>query len=302
MGKLLFALFLLMIVVIYVDNHNQQQKQDFYQSIQKCKKQAESKPNKDIICLADGLPCHLQKDYTSVEGMICLAENYRIGRNLWFHQEKFGKDLYQSAYWYEQLAKKGHPEAQFKMAQIYENGIGITKDLKNANAWYYQAYKSGHLEAGFVLANHLTQGKGIEKDYQNALHLYHQLAELHYKPAIFKMGEIYDNGLLGVQENNQIALAYFNKIPNYQGVSGINGKLEHLNMEISLTQSIQAQSLIEQYPQTQYIKPNQKNYSSQYYGHGQQPTAQCWDGTYSYSLGRRGVCSSHGGVRYWLSE
>lgn len=29
-------------------------------------------------------------------------------------------------------------------------------------------------------------------------------------------------------------------------------------------------------------------------------TAECWDGTYSFSQSRRGTCSHHGGVKKWL--
>jgi len=29
-------------------------------------------------------------------------------------------------------------------------------------------------------------------------------------------------------------------------------------------------------------------------------TAECWDGTYSFSQNHRGTCSHHGGVRRWL--
>lgn len=29
-------------------------------------------------------------------------------------------------------------------------------------------------------------------------------------------------------------------------------------------------------------------------------TAECWDGTYSFSHSRRGTCSHHGGVKRWL--
>ena len=29
-------------------------------------------------------------------------------------------------------------------------------------------------------------------------------------------------------------------------------------------------------------------------------TAECWDGTYSFSLNHNGTCSHHGGVREWL--
>lgn len=289
---------------LWVDRHNHQQKQDFYQTIDKCQKQVNSKPKEeqeDIICLADGMPCQLQKEWENVQGMLCLAQNYRIGRELWFHQQHFGKDLQKSAYWYEQLAFKGHQEAQFEMANILEHGIGVEKDLQNANSWYYQAYLSGNLEAGFIFANHLEQGKGIDKNHQQALFLYHELANIYYKPAIFKMGEIYDKGLLGVQENNQTALAYFNKIPNYQGVSGINGKLQQIHMEISIAQSIAQNPIPKQTPQTQYTNDtNNSYYLSEYYGHSSECTAICYDGTCSKSLGRRGVCSHHGGVRYWL--
>jgi|GEM_PF-4975590 hypothetical protein len=40
--------------------------------------------------------------------------------------------------------------------------------------------------------------------------------------------------------------------------------------------------------------------SSKHYGYDNQCTAICYDGTCSKSLGRRGVCSSHGGVKHWL--
>lgn len=307
MDKLLFVLFILIIGgYLYVDNHNQQLKQDFHQVISQCHKQAKSQPKKEIICLADGLPCSLQKDWESIQGMLCLAEHYRSGRKLLFRDEFFGKDLLRSAYWYEQLAQKGYPDAQFEIAKIYEHGLGITQDIKNANAWYYQAYLSGHLESGFILANHFAQGKGIEQNHQQALLLYHQLAESLYEPAIFKMGEIYADGLFGVVRNKKTALNYFQKIPNYKGVSGINGKIHQIETAISIEESIQAQSIQPQLitqQQKQYVSSNtNKVYPSYYYGHTQQPTALCWDGTYSYSLGRRGVCSRHSGIRYWLKH
>lgn len=40
--------------------------------------------------------------------------------------------------------------------------------------------------------------------------------------------------------------------------------------------------------------------ATNHYGYDSECTAICYDGTCSKSLGRRGVCSSHGGVKYWL--
>ena len=300
-----FFFFIFMIIVcgyLWADSYNRKQKQHFRQTIYQCEIKTKSQLKDDgSICLADGnIPCHLLKNWDKVEGMLCLAENYRNGIDLLFSDKKYGQDLQKSAYWYEQLALKGHQEAQFEMANILEQGMGVEKDLQNANAWYYQAYISGNLEAGFIFANHLEQGKGIDKNHQQALFLYHELANIYYEPAIFKMGEIYDKGLLGVQENNQTALAYFNKIPNYRGVSGINGKLQQIHMEISIAQSIAQNPIPKQTPQTQYTNDTNNPYLSEYYGHSSECTAICYDGTCSKSLGRRGVCSHHGGVRYWL--
>lgn len=49
------------------------------------------------------------------------------------------------------------------------------------------------------------------------------------------------------------------------------------------------------------------NYNNSYstkttYDKSQNATALCRDGTYSYSANRRGTCSHHGGVKYWLND
>lgn len=209
MDRFFFFVFIVVAVgYLWTDNHNRKQKQQFIQTIYQCEIKTKSQPKDDgSICLADGdIPCHLLKNWDKVEGMLCLAENYRKGADILFGDEKYGQDLQKSLYWYEQLTFDGYPDAQFEMAKIHEQGIGVSQDLKNANAWYYQAYLSGNLEAGFVLANHLAQGRGIEKNHQQALLLYNELVGLHYEPAIFRMGEIYYKGLFGIEKNREIAL------------------------------------------------------------------------------------------------
>lgn len=301
MDKFFFFVFIVVTIgYLWTDKHNQKQKQHFRQKIYQCEIKTKSQPKDDIICLADGAPCHLQKNWEKVEGMLCLAENYRHGTDILFRDKKYGQDLQQSLYWYEKLAFDGYSDAQFETAKIYEQGVGVSQDLKNANAWYYQAYLSGNLKAGLILANHLAQGRGIEQNHQMALSLYNELANIHYEPAIFKMGEIYYKGLWGIEKNREIALQYFYKIPNYEGVSGINGMIEKIRMEISIENSIAQKQLELQIPQQQYLSNTDKSYPSYYYGHSKECTAICYDGTCSKSLGRRGVCSYHGGVKYWL--
>lgn len=82
-------------------------------------------------------------------------------------------------------------------------------------------------------------------------------------------------------------------------MSGFDGMIEKIQREISLENSMTQKQLELQTPQTQYSNTN-KYYPSEYYGHSHECTAICNDGTCSKSLGRRGVCSSHGGVKHWL--
>lgn len=57
------------------------------------------------------------------------------------------------------------------------------------------------------------------------------------------------------------------------------------------------QSVYENVDNTSDTTPSTTNH----YPKSPQPTAQCYDGTYSYSTGRQGTCSHHGGVKYWFT-
>ena len=50
--------------------------------------------------------------------------------------------------------QNGDAEAQFKLAQAYENGDGVEKDLSEAEKWYRKAAEQGHAEAKETLIWH----------------------------------------------------------------------------------------------------------------------------------------------------
>jgi len=58
-----------------------------------------------------------------------------------------GEDLYQdggrAAYWYEQAAKKNHPEAQYQLGEMYKHGTGVTASVAKAKFWLSKAAKAG---------------------------------------------------------------------------------------------------------------------------------------------------------------
>lgn len=260
-----FVILIIILIYIWVDDFNQKQKQDFDNKIYYHHKKAE------------------QGDLKSQN---ILADLYARGVALKFNKN-YGVNLQNSAYWHEQSALKGDKDAQYNIANIYENGIGVAVNLQNANYWYYQSALQGNHLSQYRLAQNFENGKGITQSYQDAMYWYIKLAEQGDKKAIYKVGVVYDDGLWGFNENDKLALFWLDKLnPNDK------------NNPFELRQRLIALKYPVKIPQQQYVS-NTKSYSSQYYGHSRQCTATCWDGTCSKSLGRRGVCSRHGGVKYW---
>lgn len=277
MNKLIFFIFIMSIFgYLLTDNHNRKSMKNFNHQLSHHYKKA------------------IQGDLSSQKE---LARLYSRGADLIFTNNN-GKHLHSSAYWYEQAAKQGDMDCQFAIANIYENGIGIQVNLQNANYWYYQASLQGDSLSQYRLAKNFENGNGITQSYQDAMYWYLKLAEQGNREAIYKVGVVYDDGLWGFAEDNKQALFWLDKLDpnNKNSPFDLRSRLITLKNPIDLSK-VQVNQI--QIPQQQYANTN-KYYSSEHYGYSKEPTAQCWDGTYSYSLGRRGVCSGHGGVKYWF--
>ncbi|MDO4450090.1 MAG: hypothetical protein Q4B79_03920 [Moraxella sp.] len=277
MDKVIFFAFMILICgYLWVDNHNKKQMQEFNQKLSYHYDKA------------------VQKDLNSQK---TLADLYARGADLIF-SDKNGKHLYTSAYWYEQSAIQGDVGSQFMIADIYEKGIGIEVNLQNANYWYYQASLQGDGTSQYRLTQNFENGQGVAQSYQDAMYWYTKSAEQGDKRSIYKVGVVYDDGLWGFAENNELALFWLDKLnpDDKNSPFDLRGRLLILKNPIDLSK-VQIGQI--QTPQTQYSNTN-KHYPSEYYGHSHECTAICHDGTCSKSLGRRGVCSSHGGVKYWL--
>ncbi|WP_233266006.1 tetratricopeptide repeat protein [Formosa sp. L2A11] len=72
------------------------------------------------------------------------------------------KDLKQSFYWYSQSAEQGNSAAQFNLGVSYENGLGTTVDFKKANQWYRKAAVQGDGLAIGNLGMLYMRGDGVK--------------------------------------------------------------------------------------------------------------------------------------------
>ena len=73
---------------------------------------------------------------------------------------------------WEAAAKAGDADAQRRLAQIYEMGVGTDPDYKSAAAWYRKSAEQGNHAAAMALAALYEAGLGVDKDPAEAKRWY----------------------------------------------------------------------------------------------------------------------------------
>ncbi|KAF9052746.1 HCP-like protein [Panaeolus papilionaceus] len=112
------------------------------------------------------------------------------------------------------LATQGeaYDEAQFFMANCYGTGaLGLQVDHERAYHLYLQATKQNHPAATYRVAVCNEIGAGTKKDPHRAATFYRKAATLGDTPAMYKLGMILLNGLLGEQPNAREAVSWLKR-------------------------------------------------------------------------------------------
>ena len=65
-------------------------------------------------------------------------------------------------------ANCGYPLAQFNVAVMYDEGLGVDRDDKEALFWYTKAAAQGYANAQANLGQMYSTGQGVRVDYQKA--------------------------------------------------------------------------------------------------------------------------------------
>ena len=61
-------------------------------------------------------------------------------------------DMAEAAKWYEKAAEAGFAPAQYRIGNMYEKALGVTRDLNKARGWYEKAAENGNASAMHNLA------------------------------------------------------------------------------------------------------------------------------------------------------
>lgn len=116
----------------------------------------------------------------------------------------FDPNILKAMAWYEKAAKRGNPEAAYKLGALYH----ATHDFSSALQWYRQAAQRNHAFAINDLGVLLSEGKGTKTDTAQASKLFEQAYQLGDWYAAYNIGLGYEFGK-GYPQNYSKAANYY---------------------------------------------------------------------------------------------
>lgn len=107
-----------------------------------------------------------------------------------------------------ELAQKGNPEYQYKLAMCYLDGTGFPKDIKASVNWLTTASNNGHILSKVTLGDIYYSGTEVSKNYTEAIKWYLSAAKSGNSRSQRVLGDCYFQGV-GVKQNYSTAYAYY---------------------------------------------------------------------------------------------
>ncbi|KAI8992363.1 hypothetical protein BDB01DRAFT_778208 [Pilobolus umbonatus] len=101
----------------------------------------------------------------------------------------------------KQIALRGHSESQYYLANMYAAGLlnkSSKPDYDKAFPLFIQSAKHHHPDAAYRTANCYEDGLGTRKDKRKAVQFYRKAATLNHPAAMYRLGIAQMNGELGL--------------------------------------------------------------------------------------------------------
>ena len=141
------------------------------------------------------------------------------------------------------LADEGDARAQFRLGELYHEGLGVNPDIAKAMQWYLQAAVQGHAEAQNNLGIIYDDGDEVRENFRIAMKWYLLAAEQGDPGAQFNLGSIY---------REEESVQDFTRAYMWWGISAYLGNdlagslLESVEQEMSPEQVVAARQLARQ--------------------------------------------------------
>ncbi|MGC1497775.1 MAG: SEL1-like repeat protein [Sulfitobacter sp.] len=107
-------------------------------------------------------------------------------------------------------AARGHPEAQYYLGLLYQNGTGVEQDAVQAFNWFLAASEAGNASAQFELSRALVKGVGTPQNQSEALRWLEEAAGRGQVDAQYYLGQTIEAGE-GVAKSSENALKWYRR-------------------------------------------------------------------------------------------
>ena len=118
------------------------------------------------------------------------------------NEERFRKELAN--------VKNGNKESQYKLGNMYTEGIGTNIDLSKAAEAYAHSAHRGYVKAEYKLGLVYYEGTGVKTNKRTAFKWFKQAADKDYPAAQYYLGKMYASGK-GVKRNYARSLEWYTK-------------------------------------------------------------------------------------------
>jgi TPR repeat protein len=108
------------------------------------------------------------------------------------------------------LAEKGNPDAQYRLAVMFQNGLGHVKNEADAYKWMRAAAEQGHALAQHGLGFMYLQGECAKKNETEAAKWFRLAAEQGLAGSQMTLGMLYEQGL-GVPKDEAEAKQWYQR-------------------------------------------------------------------------------------------
>jgi len=140
------------------------------------------------------------------------------------------EDYTKAASIYKSLAEQGNSEAQYKLAIIYRQGVGVTQDINEYIKLCRQSAEHGNSLAQNDLGHAYAEGKLVQKDIKQALHWIEMSALAGQSNAQVTLGWSYMSDYLELPNDYRLAMEWNLKASNQGlGEGAANVGLLHEN-------------------------------------------------------------------------
>lgn len=116
-----------------------------------------------------------------------------------------------------EAANRGYPQAQYALADRYQDGEDVPEDPAQADMWYKRAFpqllklaEQGDKSIQHDVAGMYYFAQGVEVNFTEALKWYRRSADQGYSPAQSMLGQMYENGE-GVEKDIPTAIMWYKK-------------------------------------------------------------------------------------------